>query len=53
MEISLDDIELSYLRQENPEVVLEHLITYISQNTYCQQEEHLLYALVNGNKRIP
>ena len=51
MESSLSEIELSYLRHENPETVLELLLTYISQNDYFQQEEYLLAALLDGDKR--
>ena len=52
MEVSLKDIELSYLRQENHEIILDRLLTHISQNGCCQQEENILVALIDGNKRI-
>ena len=51
MESLLSGIELSYLRQENREIVLELLLTNISQNDSFHQEENLFAALLDGDKR--
>lgn len=51
MVLSIADLELSYFRNGNKEMILEQLLTLISGNNYSERIGSLLSALVDGKKR--